>query len=105
MNEVGGWVWPSNVEPLLRWLSHYVGYAFDDWDWQAVANALPATDDEAAGGWFDYPLEGQPPLRVHLANSVGAAPVMVRVVGEMDPVLTARISTLLDVFSDIGDRG
>lgn len=103
--EVGGWVWPANVERLLFWASHYVGYRFDDLDWQAVESALPATDDKGENGWYEYPLVGVPPLRVHLAQCVGAAPVMVRVAGDMDDVLAARFSTLLDVFADVEQGG
>jgi hypothetical protein len=99
--EVVGWVWPSNVERLLFWASHYVGYRFDDADWQAVEIALPGTDDEREDGWFEYPLVGAPPLRVRLAQAVGAAPVSVRVSGDMDDLLEARVSTLLDVFADV----
>ncbi len=102
--EVGGWVWPSNVEPLLRWVSLFVGYSFDDSDWQALEAALPSTDAEAADGWYDYPLMGTPPVQVYLARNVGASPVMVRVVGTMDPVLEARIDTLVSVLADVGDR-
>jgi hypothetical protein len=101
VSEVGGWVWPSNVEPLLRWVSLYVGYSFDLTDWQAVEAALPATDADAADGWYDYPLAGTPPVQVNLAQNVGALPVMVRVVGEMDPVLEARIDTLVSVLADV----
>ncbi|HVE73996.1 MAG TPA: hypothetical protein VNA30_02760 [Mycobacteriales bacterium] len=101
MTTVAGWVWPSNVEPLLRSVSHYVGYSFDDTDWQAIAAALPETDDERPDGWYDYPLAGEPPLRVHLACCVGAAPVMVRVVGPMDAVLEARVDTLVSVLAEV----
>lgn len=103
--EVSGWVWPSNVERLLSWASRYVGYAFDDSDWQAVETALPTTDDEREDGWFEYPLVGAPPLRVHLAQAVGAAPVSVRVAGDMDHLLAARIETLLDVLADVRHGG
>ncbi len=101
---MGGWVWPSNVERLLFWASHYVGYRFDHLDSQAVKTALPATDDEREDGWFEYPLVGAPALRVRLAQSLGAEPVIVRVIGELDDRLAARIETLLDVLSDVQHR-
>jgi hypothetical protein len=68
--EVGGWVWPSNVERLLFWASHYVDYKFDDLDWRAVETALPTTDDDCEDGWYEYPLVGEPPLCVRLAQAV-----------------------------------
>jgi hypothetical protein len=103
--QVAGWVWPSNVKPLLSMTSHYIGYRFDDWDWQAIAAALPATDDDREDGWYEYPLVGVPPLRVRLAQAVGAVPVMVTVAGQMDEVLAARISTLLDVLAEVEHGG
>ena len=101
MTEVGGWVWPGNVKPLLRWISFYVGYSFDDSDWQTIEAALSTTDSEAADGWYDYPLQGTVPLQVYLAQEVGASPVMVRVVGTMDPGLETRIDTLIRVLADV----
>jgi len=77
--EVAGWVWSRNVRTLLLWAAHYVGYAFDDSDWQAVECALADTDDERQDGWYEYPLVGTPPLRVLLARSIGADPVQARV--------------------------
>ncbi len=96
---VSGWVRSSNVRQLFRWLSLYVGYGFDESDWHAIAAALPDTDDEAENGWYDYPLAGMPPLRVSVARSVGADPVMVTVTGDMDTVLTARVDTLISVMA------
>ncbi len=98
---VSGWVWPSNVRQLCFWLSHYVGYKFDEWDWDAIAAALPNTDADSEGGWYEYPLSGEPLLTLHLARNTGASPVSVRVVGPLDALLAARAETLLDVFSDV----
>jgi hypothetical protein len=100
--EVGGWVLPGNVRALFSWLSLFVSYDFDDSDWQAIEQALPHTDDKAEGGWYDYPLVGLPVLRVQVAQCVGADPVMVRVTGDMDAVLHARVDTLISVMADIG---
>ncbi len=44
---IAGWVWSANVRPALVWLAHYVGYRFDETDWQAVSTALPQTDADA----------------------------------------------------------
>jgi hypothetical protein len=104
VTEVDGWVWQGNVEPLLRWVSHYVGYSFDQTDWQAVQVALPSTNADTADGWYEYPLVGTPPLTVSLARNVDALPVMVRIVGEMHQVLEARIDTLVSVLAEVGDR-
>lgn len=99
VSTVGGWVWEQNVERLLRHLAQYAGYGFDDSDWSAVETGLQPTDEEQ-GLWFDYPLVGERHLAVHLARNTGAVPVSVRVTGDLDEVLTARVETLLAVLSD-----
>jgi hypothetical protein len=103
--QVDGWVWPENVQPMLRLLSGYIGYAFDDSDWQAVEAALPETDADDHDAWYAYPLLGSPPLTVALAQNVGAEPVAVRVSGARDAVLSARISTVLDALADMRGSG
>ena len=85
---------------LFQWISFYVDYNFDDTDWEAVAATIPETDHEVEGGWYEYPLMGTPPLMVSAAQSVGADPVMVRIRGEMDAVLHARLDTLVSVLED-----
>lgn len=96
--EVSGWVNEEHVVRLFRQISTYIGYAYDDLDEAALTGALDGTDDEAADGWFDYPLTGTPPLLILLAQPPGRAVVSVRVEGTMDRVLAARIETLLDLL-------
>lgn len=99
---VSGWVRSVNVQHLFRWLSLYVGYGFDETDWQAIAAARPDTDNDTEQGWYEYPVAGSPPLVVAVAQSIGADPVMVSVTGDMDAVLSARVDTLLSVMAEIG---
>jgi hypothetical protein len=98
--EVTGWVWESNVEATLRHLSHVVGYALDDLDLQALQTGVETTDAEV-DKWYAYPLVGDPPVDVHLARNPGAAPVNVRVTGDLDEVRTARIETILSVLAEV----
>jgi hypothetical protein len=95
---VKGWVFERSVRALFEQVSHYIGYQFDAADWTAVQGALPSTDDEDADGWYEYPLVGAPPLALKLARSVGTDVVMVDVLGADDPVLVARIETVIDVL-------
>lgn len=83
---------PSNVPTLMRWLSMFVGYKYDDADVNAVSNA--------PGGRIEYPLVGTPPLRVSLAPEPDAEPVIVKVSGDMSDVLAARIETLVGVLAE-----
>ena len=98
-NEVGGWVWEQHVERFLGHLAAQVGYGLDDLDRGAVTAGLESTDAEH-GRWFDYPLIGRRQVTVSLARTLGAAPVSIRVTGDLDMVLAARIETLLTVLSD-----
>ncbi len=97
---VAGWVWDRNIRPFLDLLSRYVGYSFDDTDWQAVALGLEATDDDRQEHWYSYPLEGHHQLTVLLANAVGSSVVSVRVEGLDDHDLALRTETLLDAYAE-----
>jgi hypothetical protein len=100
--EISGWVFETQVIRLLRHLSGFIGYSYDWFDEQALTGALDKTDDETSHLWYQYPLAGSPPLTVSLARSVGTAVVMVKVSGEIDEVLAARVDTLLSVLSETG---
>lgn len=95
---VQGWVNEGNVVRLMEQISTYVGYPYDDLDEVALTGALDETDDESTDGWFEYPLTGEPELTVHLAQARGSSNVSVRVEGDVDVVLAARIETLLDIL-------
>jgi hypothetical protein len=96
--QVAGWVDEDHVVTLMRQISAYIGYAYDELDEVALTGALDDTDDEKDDGWFEYPLAGTPPLSIRLARSPGSAVVSVRVDGPADPVLAARVETLLDLL-------
>lgn len=98
VDAVSGWVDADNVVRLLAQISRHIGYAYDELDEAALTGALDGTDDELPDGWFQYPLQGSPALMAYLAQALGSAVVSVRVEGSMDPVLTARIETLMDVL-------
>jgi Domain of unknown function (DUF4304) len=93
-----GWVSEDNVVQLLKRISRYIGYPYDDLDEAALIGALDDTNDESADAWFRYPLMGMPPLLVHLAQSPGSAVVSVRIEGAMEQILATRIGTLLDLL-------
>lgn len=65
---VEGWVTEEHVVRLLRQISAYIGYAYDDLDEAALTGALDDTNDEAVDGWFEYPLAGTPMLVIRLAQ-------------------------------------
>ncbi len=94
--QVDGRVTEEDIVQLLRQLSAYIGYAYDDLDEAALNGALDGTNDETADGWFDYPLVGTPRLVIRLARPPDNAVVSVRVEGSMDLVLATRIKELLE---------
>ncbi len=93
-----GWISEENVVRFLEHLSRYVGYEYDAADEDALVGALGGTDDESDTAWFQYPLQGAPPVVVSLAQAVGSCVVSVRVDGAIDTVLQARIDTILDLL-------
>jgi hypothetical protein len=98
VSQVAGWVAEDHVVRLLRQISAYIDYRYDDLDEAALTGALDDTNDEAPDGWFEYPLAGTPVLVIRLARSPGSMAVSVRVDGAMDLVLATRIETLIDLM-------
>lgn len=97
---VEGWIWSENVQPFLALMARYVGYSFDDSDWQAVELGLEATDDEHPDRWYSYPLVGSDHrIDVHLAKAVDGNEVTVRVTGTSDAEVLIRADTLLAAFA------
>lgn len=98
VEQIGGWVAEEHIVRLLRHISTYISYPYDDLDEAALNGALDGTNDETPDSWFEYPLAGTPPLLVRLAQSPGSTVVSVQVEGALDPVLAARVETLLDLL-------
>ncbi|MGW7031459.1 hypothetical protein ACWGFX_30405 [Streptomyces xanthophaeus] len=100
MAEVGGWIWGRNLRSFLELLSHYLGYRFDATDWETVALALEATDDERTDGWYSYPLVGEHrQVEIRLARAVDGEEVRLAVKGALTPELEVRADTLLAAFA------
>lgn len=53
--------------------------------------------DAEADAWWEYPIDGQPPVTVRLALDPGTSIVVVHVVGDLNDVLAARVETLVDL--------
>lgn len=87
----------DDVLPFLAHISRYIGYRYDDLDEAAITGALERTD-EPADGYVSYPLPGTPSLTVSLAKAAGGSEVSVRVEGDIDPILRARLETLFDLL-------
>ncbi|MEV4510868.1 hypothetical protein AB0K00_18080 [Dactylosporangium sp. NPDC049525] len=98
MADAAGRVLEGNVVRFLELVSTYIGYRYDDLDEVAVTGAIECTDNESTESWFSYPLQGAPPLSTYLARAVGGSVVSIRVEGNIDPILAARIETLFDLL-------
>ncbi|MCI4142384.1 hypothetical protein [Streptomyces sp. MMS20-AI2-20] len=100
--QIAGWIMERNLRAFLELLSRYVGYAFDDTDWDTVETGVRDTDDEKADGWYSYPLAGtHATLDVSLARSVGSEVMSVSVTEAETPELQLRTDTLLSAFAGI----
>ncbi|MFR9774584.1 hypothetical protein ACL02O_00800 [Micromonospora sp. MS34] len=97
METVSGWILARRVRPFLDLLSRYLGYAFDQTDWETIALGLAGTDDEDAARWYDYPLGDR--VTVWLAEADGSDIVSVRVTGLPDRDLALRAATLVDAYA------
>jgi hypothetical protein len=96
--KVDGWVAEEHVVQLLRQISVYIGYTYDDLDEAALTGVFDDPNDEEVDDWFDYPLAGTPTLVIRLAQSPGSPVVNVRVEGSIDMILARRIEALLDLL-------
>lgn len=96
---VQGWVWEANVIRLMRHLSRMVAYEFDDLDQGAVEQGVQGSDADL-DRWYAYPLVGERQLNIELAREVEMSPVQVRVSGDLDEVLAARIETAIDLLGE-----
>ena len=100
MAEVSGWIWERNLRSFPELLSHYLGYGFDDTDWETVSLAIEATYDERPEGWYSYPLVGEHrQVEVRLARAVGGHEIRLAVKGPLTPELQVRADTLLAAFA------
>lgn len=93
-------MWRTNLIPFLEMVSSLVRYSFDQWDVDAVCCGLGRSDAEH-DGWFEYPIAGQPTLRLRCAVDIDADEhVMFKIdlVG-IDESLATRLALLFEVFS------
>ena len=97
---VATWVPPQNLRPFIETLSRWVGYAFDDTDWLAMADGVEKTDTDARQ-WYTYRVDGVPRLDVAVALNVGDVPVSIRVLAEagLPDVLRVQIEAAAEIFN------
>ncbi|MGW4208567.1 hypothetical protein ACWEIJ_11330 [Lentzea sp. NPDC004789] len=93
MNEVRGWIFEENLTKVVEYASHLAGYRWDDLDEEAMAAGVPGTDPDR-DLWFEYPAG---PWTLRIAQEDGTRVIQVRIGGDFDEVLAARLDTLLDL--------
>ncbi|WP_307825666.1 hypothetical protein [Streptomyces sp. MBT33] len=95
-----GRIWENNLRPFCESLAAEAGYDFEDSDWQAIATALPNTDDEQPpAAWYAYPLVGHRRIDLHMAQAVGGSEVSVRIEGAVDSRIRTRVGLLVDIMA------
>jgi hypothetical protein len=91
-----GWLLYPSVRRFLELASFYVGYDFDDLDWQAIEAGIKGLRSE--DDTFGYPIAGQRELAISLSKDPGGDEVILRIAGPPDELLAVRLSTLFDVL-------
>ncbi len=79
-----------------------IHYDFDESDWIAIDQGYGyGRTDSERNLWFTYPLMGEPPLEIRLAQEPMAAPVMVQVMATQPPPesLAIQIDTTMTIFN------
>ncbi|MCT9082048.1 hypothetical protein [Streptomyces fulvoviolaceus] len=109
-HELDGPVRSRNLRTFLELLSGYLGYEFDDTDWDTIALGIEPTDDEEdVAAWYTYPLEGSiHAVRVSLAyarpypedDDGEPDTVSVLVAGADSGDLRLRIDTLITALAE-----
>jgi len=90
------WIWVSSLRRFCELVSSYVGYRFDDLDWQAVQTGLDTLASET--DTFSYPIVGRRELTLTISKDAGSDEVSIQVRGRQDRLLGARIAALTDAF-------
>jgi len=86
------WILEDNLKPFVETLSGFVGYRFDDRDWDAIRFNLKDTDVEAER-WYDYELAGERTAKLRLARDPGSIVLFVRVQADEDLERRAAVAT------------
>jgi hypothetical protein len=78
---ISTWVREENLQLFLERLSAFIGYRFEDWDWDAVRFGICDTDSQH-GQWYEYELRGSPPVELAFARADDTERLNVKVVTE-----------------------
>lgn len=77
------WIIEDNLKPFVETLSGFVGYSFDEWDWDAIYYGVRDTNEEV-DRWYQYELIGDRKMKLWLARADGSFPIFVRVEADKD---------------------
>lgn len=91
------WIIEDNLKPFVETLSGFVGYRFDDWDWDAIYYGVRDTNKEV-DRWYEYELIGDRKMKLCLARADGSFPIFVRV--EADKDLEEKAAIAADIMCD-----
>ncbi|MGW4896949.1 hypothetical protein ACWEQL_32530 [Kitasatospora sp. NPDC004240] len=97
--EIGDWIYRDNLQMFVGLLSLYIGYdGLGETDWEAITLGLESTDEDP-DRWYTYALVGPSTvLDLTIAQATGGNEISIRLPRPTDPVLAARIETLLDAL-------
>ena len=78
---INTWIPQDNLLRFLERISILVRYGFGDWDWDAIRFGVHYTDIKQ-DCWYEYELNGKPPVELAVAGAEGAKRLQVKIVTE-----------------------
>lgn len=89
---IARWIYEENILPWLETIANFVGYKFDEWDWNAVNFGIQNTNVEEEK-WYEYQLIGNQIADVKIAIDVGASVMFVQLQSEKSVEEKAQVAT------------
>ena len=92
---INTWIPQDNLFRFLGRVSVLIRYAFEDWDWDAIRFGVHDTDIKQ-DRWYEYGLNGKPPVEFAFAGTEDAKRLHVKV--ETEDYVAVRIEALARIM-------
>ena len=98
MEEIGNWIWETNLRPLVEVLAWLADYELFEGEWDLIRNGVCDTDSDAhPPRWFDHEFLGRGRVAFSLAKNGGSSVISVRLSAE-EPLRT-KLEFTLDLMN------
>ena len=75
---INTWILPENLPLFLARMYTFIGYNFEEWDWDAIRFGIRDTNIQQ-GRWYKYSLSAKPPVELSFAGAEDAKRLHVKV--------------------------